>query len=210
MSTLDNEMITVSQSIQAMNDQILQRQFYERDTTTVAQDMLGKMLIHETTGGVLSGLIVETEAYFGGDDPASHAARGKTKRSSIMFGEPGIAYVYLNYGIHDLLNVVTETEGIPGAVLIRALQPLQGKDIMFKNRSVKHELELTNGPGKLTKAMGIDRSFNGQRITGGCLYIVNGRRKNVSIKASSRIGISVAQDALLRYYVEGNPFVSKK
>lgn len=202
--------IKVGEKNSNMKRQILTREFYERDTKTVARELLGNILVHDTPRGVLSGLIVEAEAYFGRGDPASHASRGKTKRNSIMFGEPGVAYVYLNYGMHYLLNVVTEPEETPGAVLIRALEPLQGKEIMFENRKMKSEIMLTNGPGKLSKALGIDLSFNGQRITDGCLYIIKGKSRRLPIKATSRVGISVAQDAPLRYYIEDNQYVSRR
>ncbi len=192
-----------------MGSQILQKEFYERDTRLVARQLLGNVLVHDTPDGILSGVIIEVEAYFGDGDPASHAARGITKRNSIMFGPAGVAYVYLNYGIHYLLNVVTQSEGIPGAVLIRALEPWQGKDIMSRNRRVKSELQLTNGPGKLTKALGIDMSHNGKSLMDSRLHILKGEQAGIPISASRRIGISVAQDALLRYYVEGNPYVSK-
>jgi len=192
-----------------MTEQILPFAFYKRDTQIVAQEILGNILVHETKQGTLSGVIVETEAYFGLGDPASHASRGMTKRSSIMFGVPAVAYVYLNYGIHCLLNIVTESEGTPGAVLIRALDPLEGKETMLRNRRVRSERELSNGPGKLTQALQVDLSHNGQDMTGGNLFVAKGPRKEFSIKAACRIGISVAQDSLLRYYIEGNPFVSK-
>ncbi len=193
-----------------MKEQILPRHFYRRDTKIVAQEILGNILVHKTPQGVLRGMIVEAEAYFGLGDLASHAAKRKTSRNSIMFGRPGVAYIYLNYGLHHLLNVVTEPEGTAGAVLIRALQPLEGKKIMLNNRRVESELELANGPGKLTKALQIDISLNGQNMTSGRLFIAKGQTKCISIKAASRIGVSVAQDALLRYYIEGNPFVSRK
>ena len=189
---------------------MLPAEFYQRDTKLVAQELLGNILVHKTSRGTLSGIIVEVEAYFGDGDPASHAARGRTKRSAIMFGESGVAYVYLNYGIHYLLNVVTERKGTPGAVLIRALEPLEGKDIMFKNRRVKSETDLTSGPGKLTQALGIDLSFNGKSLRSSNFHIIEGQTAGISIASSCRIGISVAQDALLRYHVEGNRFVSKK
>lgn len=193
-----------------MKEKILQRNFYERDTKTVAREILGNVLVHHSSKGIMRGIIVETEAYFGMGDAASHASRGMTKRNSIMFGEPGVAYVYLNYGMHYLLNVVAEEKGTAGAVLIRALEPLDGKELMMKNRKVASARELANGPGKLTKAMQLDLSFNGREITGGSLYVAEGPLSGFSIRAASRIGISVAQDALLRYYIEGNRFVSRK
>ncbi len=169
----------------------------------------------------MAGRIVETEAYFGPDDPASHAARRKTPRNLIMFGKPGVAYIYLNYGIHFLLNVVTERGGVPGAVLIRALEPLLGEELMLKNRPVKSIVQLTNGPGKLTQAMGIDFSFYGADLTEGDLVIMypdedpprgdgNITVQDFTIVAAPRIGISVVQNELLRYYIKDNPFVSSK
>ncbi|MDI6892784.1 MAG: DNA-3-methyladenine glycosylase [Actinomycetota bacterium] len=190
---------------------LLERSFYARDTRTVARELLGKALVHRLPEGTVSGRIVETEAYFGDGDPASHASRGRTPRNSIMFGQPGYAYVYLNYGMHCLLNVVTEEKGTPGAVLIRALEPLEGIDLMFRRRPVKVLRELTSGPAKLTQAMGIKLSCNGADLTGKELFIcASGQKRSFLIKLSKRIGISVAENALLRYYIEGNEFVSRR
>lgn len=181
----------------------------------VAQELLGKILLRRTPEGEMAGRIVETEAYFGPDDPASHAAKRKTPRNFIMFGKPGVAYIYLNYGIHFLLNVVTEREGVPGAVLIRAVEPILGEELMLKNRPVKSILQLTNGPGKLTQAMGIDFSFYGADLIEGDLAIMYPGDEGITaqdftIVAAPRIGISVAQNELLRYYIKDNPFVSSK
>jgi len=193
-----------------VNEEILDRDFYNRNTELVAQDLLGNILVHRTKKGILRGRIVEAEAYFGKNDPASHAStRGKTKRNSIMFGKPGMAYIYLNYGVHYLFNVVTEPEGIAGAVLVRALEPLEGLELMKSNRQSESEADLTNGPGKLTKAMGIDIAANGFDVTDSQLYIIKGETNNLKVKKTTRIGISVAQDRLLRYYIENNPFVSR-
>lgn len=190
---------------------ILSKSFYERDTKIVARELLGKVLVHKTRKGILKGRIVETEAYYGLNDPASHASRGKTDRNSVMFEEAGIAYIYLNYGVHFLFNVVTEKISIPGAALIRALEPLEGMEIMMENRNTKLINQLTNGPGKLTKAMGIDISFNRFDLTGSDLTIEdNGYSCFAEIAEAQRIGISVAQDKLLRYYVKDNSFVSSK
>jgi len=197
-------------SKQKVNEKILEPDFYNRNTELVAQELLGNILVHRTGKGVLRGRIVETEAYFGKNDPASHAAtKGKTNRNSIMFGKPGVAYIYLNYGVHYLFNIVTEPEGIAGAVLVRALEPLEGFELMMDNRQLKSEANLTNGPGKLTKAMGIDINANGLEVTDGKLYIAKGETNNFIVKRATRIGISVAQDRLLRYYIESNPFVSR-
>lgn len=191
---------------------ILERSFYRRNTQQVACELLGEILVHKISRGELKGRIVETEAYFGHGDPASHASKGKTPRASIMFGKPGVAYVYLNYGIHSLLNIVTEKEGAPGAVLIRALEPLSGLDIMMRNRRLNSKENLTNGPGKLTQALGIDLSYNGMDLTQrSSLFITDrGAKEKISIAASARIGISLARDELLRYYIEGNAWVSRK
>jgi DNA-3-methyladenine glycosylase len=190
---------------------ILSKLFYERDTKIVARELLGKVLVREVKRGILKGKIVETEAYYGLNDSASHASRGKTKRNSVMFGEAGVAYIYLNYGVHFLFNVVTEKLSIPGAVLIRALEPLEGMKVMMENRNTKSINQLTNGPGKLTKAMQIDISFNRYDLTRGDLLIEdNGHSCLIEIVEAQRIGISVAQDKLLRYYIKDNLFVSKK
>ena len=184
--------------------------FYARDTKLVAVELLGKLLVHYTPEGELIGKIVETEAYYGEGDPASHSFRGKTERSSVMWGPPGTAYVYFTYGMHFLLNVVTEREGVPGAVLIRALEPLKGIEIMQKNRGKKKLTELTTGPAKLTRAFGIDGRFNRRDLTRGNLIIAQGSRENFEIESTSRIGIKNGLDMKLRFYIKGNPFVSYK
>jgi len=189
---------------------ILKRDFYERNTKVVAKELLGKILVHRLPEGDITGRIVETEAYFGNGDPASHASRGKTPRNSIMFGPPGYAYVYFNYGMHYLFNVVTEKEGVPGAVLIRALEPLDGIDFMFKKRKVKELKLLTNGPAKLTQALGIDISHNGLDLANGEIFVCDDKKAAFNIISASRIGISVGKDDLLRFYIADNQFVSKK
>lgn len=187
----------------------LPRSFFERHTPDVARDMLGVRLLAVHHGSTVSGIIVETEAYRGTMDPASHAYRGRTKRNEVMFGEPGHAYVYFTYGFHNLLNVTTEPLGTPGAVLIRALQPSDGVDIMMKNRRI-HQLEdLADGPGKLTQALGIDRSFNGEDlVTSNQLFLEWGERPG-RIGISRRVGISQGAFCKWRFFVEGNPHVSK-
>src|SRR5438128_6435647 len=139
----------------------LPRSFYARPTLTVAKELLGKVLVHRTAAGVAAGMIVETEAYIGEDDPACHAAPGPTARNAPLYGVPGIAYVYLNYGIHYLVNAVTEAAGRPAAVLIRALEPLDGEPLMRRRRargtgrSAREftTAELCRGPGNLTRAL---------------------------------------------------------
>ena len=192
----------------------LRRDFYRRSTLTVARELLGKRLVSVMGGQRLSGLIVEVEAYIGEGDAACHAARGRTPRNEAMYGPPGHAYVYFIYGMHHCLNVVTEEEGFPAAVLIRALEPLEGLEIMRRHRSGKPDRELTNGPAKLCQAMAIDRGFNGVDLcAGGVLFIEEGRIvAQEEIGASPRIGIKaseVARSVDWRFYLQGNDFVSR-
>lgn len=156
----------------------------------------------------MAGRIVETEAYFGPGDGASHAGNGITPRSAVMFGRPGIAYVYLNYGVHCLLNVVTEDEGTAGAVLIRALEPVEGLDLMRANRHVKSPVDLAGGPGKLTKAMCISLADNGADLTVGNLTLRQGPDRDFVTRVGTRIGVKKGADAKLRFYVAGSEFVS--
>lgn len=198
-----------SQDLFSLKMEPLPSTFYARDTAQVAKQLLGKLLVRQTPEGNLVGKIVETEAYYGQGDPASHSFRGKTRRSAIMWGQPGICYVYFTYGMHFLLNVVTEKEGVAGAVLIRAVEPLQGIEIMKKNRKKKALRELTTGPGRVTQAFDIDRSFNGHDLTRGeKLYISRGEKKTYEIGCSSRRGIKRGLDKKLRFFIKGNPFVS--
>lgn len=186
----------------------LPRSFFTRSTLHVARDLVGHILIHETPRGRLAGRIVEVEAYRGPRDPASHAYR-LTPRSRIMWGKPGTAYVYFTYGNHYCVNVVTEREGIAGAVLIRALEPVEGLDIMRANRRVDDERFLSNGPGRLTQAMGIRREHNGADFTRPPLYLARGRGEKIRVVAGPRIGIRVATERAWRFYVAGNGFVSR-
>jgi len=187
----------------------LGRQFYARSTEKVAKDLLGKILVYRTPKGVLKGKIVETEAYFSNNDPASHAYRKKTKRNYVMFNEPGTCYMYFTYGNHWMLNIVTEKVGVAGAVLIRALEPLEGIDIMKRNRGVNNITELTNGPGKLTKAFGLGKNHYGIDMTKSNLYVENSREKP-KIVTTTRIGISVGKEMPLRFYIKDSKFVSRK
>lgn len=158
----------------------------------------------------MAGRIVETEAYYGPGDPASHAGNGVTPRSRIMFGRPGIAYVYLNYGVHCLLNVVTESDGVAGAVLIRALEPVEGLELMRANRQANSAVDLTSGPGKLTKAMCISLADNGVDLTAGDLTLRHGPARDFETCAGGRIGVKKGADAKLRFYVAGSEFVSRR
>lgn len=187
-----------------------ERFFFERYTPEVARGLLGCRLVRETGEGVLSGRIVEVEAYRGEDDPASHAYKGLTRRTAVMFGEGGHAYVYLSYGANRCLNVTTERKGTPGAVLIRAVEPLDGIELMKRNRKVADLTELTSGPGKLTKAMNIELSLNGEDLVSSeRLYLLKGPNREIEIESSTRIGISVGLNHVWRFFARGNAFVSK-
>jgi DNA-3-methyladenine glycosylase len=202
---------------------ILERPFYARSTEVVAFELIGKILVLSENGAALRGRIVETEAYFGADDPASHAFRGLTPRNRVMFGLPGFSYVYFTYGNHHCLNVVTEPEGVAGAVLIRALEPLEGFSVMEKRRSKASREQWTNGPGKLTQAFGITREHSARDLTQSGSFcaaedvnepllhpVRNGYpiSNGVHIQTASRIGISRAKKRPLRFYLMDSPFVS--
>jgi len=179
----------------------LTRKFFSRRTDLVAIDLLGCTLVRKTGNKKLSGKIVETEAYFGENDPASHAYRGVTPRNKIMFGKPGFAYVYFIYGNHYCLNFTTEREGKAGAVLIRALEPLEGIGLMKKNRGTNNIKNLTNGPGKLTQALAITREQNGLDLTGNVLYALKGDKPKEIVR-TTRVGIRNGKDLKLRFYIK--------
>lgn len=184
---------------------ILPRSFYARPAQEVARDLLGKILIH----GPAAGRIVEVEAYLGASDPAAHAFRGLTPRTRVLFGDPGHAYVYLIYGMYECLNLVAEPAGSPGCVLIRALEPLAGIEAMRERCPSGGAIHrLASGPGKLTRAMGIDRGHNGVDVTAGPLRLESDGWIPPATAVSPRIGIRAAADWPLRFYVEGNPAVS--
>lgn len=196
---------------------ILPREFYERPTLTVARELIGKVLVHETAAGLASGVIVETEGYVGEADPACHAAPGRTRRNEPLYGPPGIAYVYLNYGIHYLVNAVTEPEGWPAAVLIRALEPLDGIDLMRKRRAKGtgrraddfSDTELCRGPGNLTRALGIALRENRLDLTGSALRIEDrGLSAGRDVRWSRRIGINVGVEHEWRCYDANSDAVS--
>jgi DNA-3-methyladenine glycosylase len=185
--------------------------FYARDTVRVAPDLLGKDLVRTTGRGRMVGRIVEVEAYRGTDDPASHAFRGLTPRNAPMYGEPGHAYIYFTYGNHYCLNVTTQKAGTPGAVLLRALQPIEGVRLMARFRPNVPDMELTNGPGKLTKALAIDKSLNMQDMTtDGPLFVTDPSGADLEIWCSTRVGIGEGQDKRWRFYIKGNPYVSRR
>jgi DNA-3-methyladenine glycosylase len=179
----------------------LPRSFYDRDTTLVARELLGKHLVHRTPGGERVGRIVEVEAYLGAHDLAAHSSKGLTERTKIMFGPPGHAYVYLIYGVHHCMNVVAEPAGHGAAVLLRALEPVPA----LPGR--------TNGPGLLCRAMDIDRRLNGHDLLSADFFITDpGGREGLEIVKRPRIGVDYAKHwakRQLRFYLKGNPFVSR-
>jgi DNA-3-methyladenine glycosylase len=197
----------------------LPREFYDRPTLDVARDLLGKVLVHRRNGVVTSGAIVEVEAYIGESDPACHAAPGRTRRNEPLYGPPGFSYVYLNYGIHCLMNVVTEPEDAPAAVLIRALEPLDGIATMRRRRSSAmrgrrpqqaplEAHQLCRGPGNLTMAMGITLAENWMDLLGSRLFIEDHGQKPDTIAWGPRIGIRVGTDRVWRAWIGGHAAVS--
>jgi DNA-3-methyladenine glycosylase len=194
----------------------IQRKFYNQPTLKVAKLLLGKFLIKKIGKKIISGKIVETEAYVGPNDLASHASHGKTPRNAPMFGPPGYSYVYLVYGLNYCFNVVTEGNDYPAAVLLRALEPSEGIDLMFERRkTAKNDVNLTNGPGKLCQALQIDKSLNNIDLTGNILWLEdrNEKIKPSEVVAKKRIGVDYAgkyKNKPWRFYLKGNKFVSKK
>ena len=196
---------------------VLQRDFYVRPTLKVARDLIGSVLVHESHGGTTAGMIVEVEAYIGESDPACHASTGFTDRNAPLYGPPGSAYVYLNYGVHHLFNVVTESEGMPSAVLIRAMEPLKGLDLMRDRRLGRRQnlktripkTQLCCGPGNVTRAMGINLKENRTDLSGDRLFVQACKNPSSrSVVWSRRIGISVGVDTLWRCYIPRNQYVS--
>ena len=189
--------------------QTIPREFYIAPTIEVAKKILGKALVHQTDKGVIAGRIVEAEAYTS-DDPACHACRGMTKRNAVMFGQAGHAYVYFTYGMYFCFNVVTGREGVGEAVLIRAAEPLEGIELMEEYRGAEDLKKLASGPGKLCQAFAINRDQNGLDLTNSELVIVDDGWEPSEIITSTRIGIRLAADRPWRFYVGGNPHVSRK
>lgn len=187
----------------------LPKTFYIHPAQKVAKDLIGKIICRKIGKDLLSGIIVEAEAYPGKFDPASHSYIGKTKRNSALFEEGGKAYVYFTYGNHYCFNVVTGFKDRGNGVLIRAVEPLEGIEIMSKNRKIKDIFELTNGPGKLTKALDIDGKLDGENLCGEVIFIAEPiSNKSYKVLSSRRIGISRNIDKLYRFYMKDNPFVS--
>ncbi len=187
------------------------RSFFKQPTLVLAEQLLGCLLVHHTKEGLLAGKIVETEAYLGKEDRAAHSFNNRrTKRTEIMFHEAGLAYIYTMH-THHLFNVVTAEEGNPQAVLVRGIEPIAGEELMQNNRPVKERKNLSSGPGKLTKAMGIDLSHYGHPLWEKPLYIAKGEHPE-AIKIGKRIGIPNALEATdfpYRFWIPNNPFVSK-
>lgn len=176
--------------------------FFERDTVEVAKDLLGCRLVRRMNGGEAVVTIAETEAYKGTEDPASHARRGVTPRNRIMFGRAGLLYVYFSYGMHHCMNIVTEAEGTPGAVLIRGAIPVSGTELLRRNRPGIPDKQLLNGPGKLTQALGIDLTLNGTDLLqqdSGPLWVLEREGPPPAFKATPRIGISKAKELEWRF-----------
>ncbi|HET9704327.1 MAG TPA: DNA-3-methyladenine glycosylase [Vicinamibacterales bacterium] len=198
---------------------ILPAAFYRRPTLEVARDLIGKVVVHKSPAGITAGAIVEAEAYIGEDDPACHAAPGPTTRNAPLYGPPGRAYVYLNYGLHDMLNAVTEEEGHPAAVLIRALEPLEGLALMRRRRArapwregkgAVPDHELCRGPGNLCRAMGITLADNLRPLTRGPLTIHDRGIRHHEIVWDPRIGIRMGTDKMWRATVKGHASVSRR
>lgn len=190
----------------------LARSFYEQTTVDVARQLLGKYLVRQHPGGVTIGRIVETEAYIGPQDLACHASKGRTARTEVMFGPPGHAYVYFIYGFYNMLNLVTEAKDYPAAVLIRAVEPVDGIPLMKQRRKINALRSLASGPGKLCQAFAIDRSLNGADLCDGSLYVEDRREPIPRFRAAPRIGVDYAggwKNKPYRYLVCGSEFVSK-
>lgn len=194
-----------------------ERAFFQQKTEIIAQALLGKLLVHKTEHAVLSGMIVETEAYIGPHDLACHVSKGKTTRTSPMFLEGGYWYIYFIYGFYHCANIVTEAKEYPSAVLLRAIEPIDGINDMQKNRNTRDIKNLTNGPGKLCQALKIDKSLNKTSLFSkkSTLFIEDHgiTIPSKDIQKTKRIGIDYAgewKDALLRFYIKNNTFVSKQ
>ncbi|HEY6283804.1 MAG TPA: DNA-3-methyladenine glycosylase [Nitrososphaerales archaeon] len=187
----------------------LRRPFFERYTPLVARGLLGCRLVRVLDDQRVAGFVVETEAYRGQRDPASHAFRGRTKRNEVMFGRAGHAYVYFTMGAHFCLNITTEHKETPAAVLIRAIEPVEGIGAMMRNRGLDDLNRLADGPGKLAKALGIDRDLDGEDIVRSTRLFLERGTKPKEILASSRVGISAGKSFKWRFFVQGSQFVSK-
>jgi DNA-3-methyladenine glycosylase len=196
---------------------ILDSKFYKGDVHKIAENLLGKIFVRKRNGNILSGKIVEVEAYDGLIDEASHAFNGKTNRNEVMFRQGGLLYVYFTYGMHYCANVVTGNVDDPKAILLRGIEPLEGIEQMSVNRygkkscTQKEFINLTNGPAKLCKAFGIERTENGTDLTGDKIFILDSSKPvKPEIITTTRIGINKSVNLPWRYYIRNNPFISKK
>ncbi len=191
----------------------LPKSFYARSSTEVARDLIGMVVVRKLDGERLAGKIVETEAYVGPHDLACHASKGRTRRTEVMFGPPGYAYVFMIYGVYNCLNAVTERKGYPAAVLIRAIEPIDGVERMRRLRPrAGREVDIGSGPGKLCQAMAIDRSLNAANLAGPDIWIEDRRLDPGRIAVSPRIGVDYAgefTDKPWRFFAAGNAHVSR-
>lgn len=190
----------------------LPRSFYEQPTVDVAKQLLGKYLVRQHPKGATAGRIVETEAYVGPQDLACHASKGRTARTEVMFGPAGHAYVYFIYGFYNMLNLVTERKDHPAAVLIRAVEPVMGLDLMRARRQLDSLRDLASGPGKLCQAFGIDRSLNGADLCAAVLYVEDRGELQPKFRSTPRIGVDYAgkwKDKRYRFVIRGNNFASR-
>jgi DNA-3-methyladenine glycosylase len=191
-------------------DRPLSAEFYARDTVSVARGLLGCVLESRVGGSLVSGRIVEVEAYVGADDPADHGyGNKKTGRNAALFGPPGSCYVYFIYGMHWCFNAVTEEEGVPTAVLVRALEPQSGIELMRKRRGVREVRLLCSGPARLSEALGITGSLNGSSLIDGPVRILNGRGLLGPVSAGPRIGVSRGRSRQLRFVEHGSKWLSR-
>lgn len=192
-------------------DDPLPRKFYDVPALVLARKLLGRLLVSRINDVITAGVIVETEAYLSFRDPASHAARGKTPRTAIQWGPPGFTYVYLIYGMYHCMNIVSDRNGVAGCVLLRALEPIHGLETMQQRRPrAKTKVQLCNGPGKLTAALGVNRQHNAIDLTQSLLSIHNFEaQQKFHISQSSRIGLKEGLELPYRFYINDNPFVSK-
>lgn len=190
----------------------LPRAFYDRPTLDVARDLIGKTLLRRTVDGLAGGVIVETEAYVAAIDPAAHAYRGKTPRNASMFAAPGTAYIYRSYGIHSCLNVVTEAEGQAAAVLLRAIRPTIGLNLMRARRGPAiSDRDLARGPGRLCQALALTTADDGVDLLGAALTITDTPgAERLAVAATTRVGITRAADWLWRFVAAGDPYVSAR
>jgi DNA-3-methyladenine glycosylase len=210
---MDKDTPKTKQKSLAAKAKPLLRRFFDRDPRDVAQDLLGKLLIRRQGARIMAGRVVETEAYMGVTDAAAHSAAGITTRNAVLFGPPGYAYVYMIYGFYFCLNVVTDHPEYPSAVLVRAIEPLKNTNLMRALRGhPKLDTGIGSGPGKLCRALSIDKRLNGEDFEGTIIWVEDRHFKPETICTSPRVGVDYAgvyKDKPWRFYVDGNPHVSR-